>query len=41
MKHAGTNFSHYVALRRQEGHVLVKTGIYRFDFDPSPPHAFF
>lgn len=35
MKHAGTNFSHYVALRRQEGHVLVKTGIYRYLRHPS------
>lgn len=28
MIHAGTNFSHLVAYRREEGHVLVKSGIY-------------
>lgn len=32
MIHAGTNFSHLVAYRREEGHVLVKSGIYRFVF---------
>ena len=32
MIHAGTNFSHLVAYRKEEGHVLVKSGIYRFVF---------
>jgi len=35
MIHAGTNFSHLVAYRREEGHVLVKSGIYWYLRHPS------
>ncbi|RPB02239.1 ICMT-domain-containing protein [Choiromyces venosus 120613-1] len=35
MVHAGTNFSHLVAYRKEEDHVLVKTGIYRYLRHPS------
>ncbi|PWW71849.1 ICMT-domain-containing protein [Tuber magnatum] len=35
MVHAGTNFSHLVAYRKEEGHVLVKSGIYRYLRHPS------
>ncbi|CUS09885.1 unnamed protein product [Tuber aestivum] len=35
MVHAGTNFSHLVAYRKEEGHVLVKSGIFRYLRHPS------
>ncbi|EED21873.1 prenyl cysteine carboxyl methyltransferase Ste14 [Talaromyces stipitatus ATCC 10500] len=35
MATAGTNFNHVVQVRRQEGHVLVTGGIYRFLRHPS------
>ncbi|KAG0137156.1 Isoprenylcysteine carboxyl methyltransferase family-domain-containing protein [Tuber indicum] len=35
MVHAGTNFSHLVAYRKEEDHVLVKSGIYRYLRHPS------
>lgn len=41
MIHAGTNFSHMLAFRKAQGHVLVTDGIYRYahnfqDVDPIP-----
>ena len=35
MKHAGSNFSHQVLSRKEEGHVLVKSGIYSYLRHPS------
>lgn len=35
MKHAGSNFSHYVATRYESGHSLVDTGIYAWLRHPS------
>ncbi|KAA8908350.1 farnesyl cysteine-carboxyl methyltransferase [Sphaerosporella brunnea] len=35
MKHAGSNFSHYVATRREARHRLVTTGIYAYLRHPS------
>ena len=35
MKHAGSNFSHYVATRYESGHRLVDTGIYAWLRHPS------
>lgn len=35
MAHAGTNFSHVVVMNREQGHVLVKTGIYAYIRHPS------
>lgn len=35
MAHAGTNFSHLVAARHEQGHVLVTTGIYGLLRHPS------
>lgn len=35
MAHAGTNFSHVVVMNREQGHILVKTGIYAYIRHPS------
>lgn len=35
MRDAGSNFSHYVASRHEQGHVLVQHGVYRFVRHPS------
>jgi protein-S-isoprenylcysteine O-methyltransferase Ste14 len=32
MAHAGTNFNHVVQNTREQDHVLVKTGIYRYGY---------
>lgn len=37
MKHAGKNFSHQVATRREPGHELVTRGIYAYVLRPSLP----
>jgi len=35
MAHAGANFSHYLARRREDDHVLVQSGIYKYLRHPS------
>jgi len=35
MAHAGTNFNHNIQRQREDGHVLVKTGVYAYFRHPS------
>lgn len=39
MIHASTNFSHMIAYRHRDGHVLVTHGIYRSALSPAIPAA--